>query len=64
MAETRTRNCTTCGRSAASPWREFNADGTVRFGCVDAAHDGHADEWHLRPEAAQLRRATVDRLAS
>jgi hypothetical protein len=46
--------CTTCGGSAEAPHREYRG-GEVVWGCVSAAHDAHADAWHLRPEAAKIR---------
>jgi hypothetical protein len=39
-------NCLTCGLGPDKPWRLLNADGSVRFGCVDSVHAPHADQWH------------------
>lgn len=47
--------CTTCGCGADNPYRWTDAFGVVVAGCVDSAHNDHADAWHLRPEAAQIR---------
>lgn len=58
-----TKTCTTCGKPVDKPWREYHADGTLRFGCVAADHDGHADAWHARQDAAAIRLATRRRLA-
>lgn len=53
-------NCTICGFDPAKPWRLLNADGSVRFGCVDAIHAPHADAWHTAQaplfEASKLTR--------
>lgn len=46
--------CTTCGRPAAAPFRRA-VNGVVVEGCIDAAHDAHADAWHLRPAAQVFR---------
>ena len=46
--------CTTCGQTPANPFRD-RVNGEVRYGCVDRAHDDHADAWHLRPAAAAIR---------
>ncbi len=46
--------CTTCGQAPEAPYRRTVA-GVVTEGCVSAAHDGHADGWHLRPQAAAIR---------
>lgn len=47
--------CTTCIKPLAQPYRRTTADGTVTEGCVSAAHDDHADAWHMRPEAVAIR---------
>jgi len=39
-------NCNICGFAPADPFRVLNADGSVRFGCVDSIHAPHADAWH------------------
>lgn len=49
--------CTTCGRPADSPHRRTNMSGIIIEGCVDSAHNDHADAWHLRPEAEPIRAA-------
>jgi hypothetical protein len=49
-----TPTCTTCGRQLATPYRRTVA-GEVVEGCVSAAHDAHADAWHLRPAAVAVR---------
>lgn len=46
--------CTTCGKAPEAPARNTR-DGVVLDGCVSAAHDAHADAWHLRPEAVAIR---------
>ncbi len=46
--------CTTCGHAADKPYRR-TVDGVVTEGCIDAFHNAHADAWHLRPVAAEMR---------
>ena len=55
--------CMTCGKPVDKPWRLYQQDGTLRFGCVDSAHDGHADAWHARQDASAIRLAAAGRLA-
>lgn len=46
--------CTTCGQRPEAPYRR-SVGGVVVEGCVSAAHDGHADGWHNRPQAVAIR---------
>jgi hypothetical protein len=46
--------CTTCGNAPEAAYRRI-VGGVVAEGCISAAHDGHADGWHNRPEAVALR---------
>lgn len=54
--------CNTCGRFAASPYRRWDAYGSVTEGCVDDFHSGHlvtpseSARWHYRMEAKTIRR--------
>lgn len=52
--------CTTCGHPADAPHRRTNTSGVIIEGCVDSAHNDHADAWHLRPEAEPIRKAGDD----
>lgn len=52
--------CRTCGCPINRPMRDRDAEGTIRFGCVDADHDGALVDlfdqlWHDRPEAVSHR---------
>lgn len=47
-------SCPLCGNAAAAPFRRL-VDGVVVAGCIDAFHTDHADAWHNRPVARQLR---------
>jgi len=53
--------CSTCGRSATAPRIIRLADGEIYEGCVDYAHEAHADEiapdypaWLARARAAGI----------
>lgn len=60
--------CCTCGRGAGAPYRRHDASGHVIEGCVDAIHTGmlvtttESNRWQNRPEADQIRRATLNSL--
>ena len=46
--------CSTCGRPVEFPYR-VRVGGEVVEGCIDEAHDDHADDWHRRAEAVRIR---------
>lgn len=64
------KECTTGGRPADAPYRRLAYKGNGRHiieGCVDACHDAEmlspaSAEWHNRPDAKRIRRATAKRL--
>lgn len=51
---TTTPICSTCCQPVDRPHRVV-VDGVVVEGCVSAAHDHVADDWHRRPVAEALR---------
>lgn len=65
IAEAIAPACTTCGRSAASPYRR-SVGGKIVEGCIDDAHTGHlygdSLRWHMRPEAKAFRASMKSRL--
>ncbi len=53
--------CNVCTQPAGAPFRRYDANGTVLYGCIDDFHTGHlvtpsaSSYWHNRPEAKKLR---------
>jgi len=59
-------HCPTCGRSAHSPHRRYDARGKVVEGCIDACHKPHiygeSLRWHMRPAAVAHRKDVLAHL--
>lgn len=60
--------CPLCGRAPYSPFREYDKQGKVVAGCVDAIHTGRlaspseSNFWHNRLEARAIRKSELDHL--
>lgn len=54
--------CTTCCKAPNSPYRRTDIYGVMIEGCIDAIHGPHADAWHNRESAVQIREKILKNL--